>query len=150
MRKKKSFLRRLIVWLIMAALAAAVVVFVSIPLFAPQPVEEASPPIISYYDGGKKPYVMENDHLLFELDPKTTQFSLTEKATGRVWRSNPENAAADEKAKNSAANRGVLQSTLIATYSSSDGVIDYNNYQYAIETENYIILPQEDGSIDVE
>ena len=150
MRKKKSFLRRLIVWLIMAALAAAFVVFVGIPLFAPQPVEEASPPIISYYDGGKKPYVMENDHLLFELDPKTTQFSLTEKATGRVWRSNPENAAADEKAKNSAANRGVLQSTLIATYSSSDGVIDYNNYQYAIENENYIILPQEDGSIDVE
>ena len=93
MSKKKSIIRRLIPWIVWAALIAALVIFVGIPLYGPQPVETVEPPIISYYEGGKQPVIMENDSLLFELDPATTQFTLTEKATGRVWRSNPENAA---------------------------------------------------------
>ncbi len=149
MSKKKGIVRRLIPWILTIALIAAVVVFIGIPLYAPQEAEQLDPPVISYYDGGKKALTMENESLLFELDPKTTQFTLTEKETGRVWRSNPEEAANDPVAANSAANRGVLQSTLIVTYSSSDGVIDYNNFQYSIENENYLIEPQEDGSIDV-
>ena len=148
--KKKTFSPlRLIPWLVFAALMAALVYFVILPLYAAEPEETAAPPVISFYDGGKKPFVMENEQLRFELDPKTTHFTVTEKATGRIWRSNPENAAADAKAKNSAANRGVLQSTLVVTYASSDGVIDYNNFQYSIENENHLIEPQEDGSIDV-
>ena len=149
MNHKKSLFRRLLPWLITLALLAALVLFVGIPLYAPQEEEQVEPPVISFYEGGKKPLVMENENLLFEMDPTTTHFSLTEKATGRKWLSNPENAAQDPKAGNSAANKGVLQSTLIVTYSSADGVIDYNNYQYAIENGNYLIEPQEDGSIDV-
>lgn len=147
--RKKSLFRRLLPWIIWSALIAALVIFVGIPLYAPQEVEELDPPVISYYDGGKTPLTMENDSLLFEMDPTTTQFTLTEKATGRVWRSNPEDAASDPVAGNSAANKGVLRSTLVVTYASTDGVIDYNNYQYAIENGNYVIEPQEDGSIDV-
>lgn len=149
MNQKKSLFRRLLPWLITLALLAALVIFVGIPLYAPQEEEQVEPPVVSFYEGGKKPLTMENESLLFEMDPTTTHFSLTEKATGRKWLSNPENAAQDPKAGNSAANKGVLQSTLIVTYSSADGVIDYNNYQYAIENGNYLIEPQEDGSIDV-
>ncbi|MBP3656305.1 MAG: hypothetical protein J6K32_06375 [Clostridia bacterium] len=149
MKKKKSLLRRLLPWLFTAVVLTLIVVFIGIPLYSPQEVEELDPPVVSYYEGGKKPLVMENDSLLFELDPTTTHFTLTEKASGRKWLSNPENAASDPKAGNSAANKGLLQSTLVVTYSSSDGVIDYNNYQYAIENGNYIIEQQEDGSIDI-
>ena len=149
MSKKKSILRRIVPWMISLALIAALVIFVGIPLYAPQEEEQVEPPEISFYEGGKKTVTMENESLLFELDPQTTQFVLTEKATGRKWLSNPENAAKDPKASNSAANRGVLQSTLIVTYSSADGVIDYNNFQYSIENGNYLIEPQEDGSVDV-
>ena len=149
MNKKKSIFRRLLPWLIWAVLITLVVVFIGIPLYAPQEEEKIDPPVIGYYEGGKKPIVMENESLLFELDPATTHFTLTEKATGRKWLSNPENAASDPKAGNSAANKGVLQSTLIVTYSSSDGVIDFNNYQYAIENGNYVIEQKDDGSIDV-
>jgi len=127
MSKKKSVIRRLIPWVIWLTLIAALVIFVGIPLYAPQPVEQPEKPVISFYEGGSKPLIMENESLLFELDPKTTQFTLTEKATGRVWRSNPADGAKDPKAGNSAAHKGMLQSTLVVTYSSADGVIDYNN-----------------------
>ena len=40
MRKKKSLFRKLLPWLISAALIAALVIFVGIPLYAPQ--EEVS------------------------------------------------------------------------------------------------------------
>ena len=149
MNKKKTLLRRLIPWIITAVLLAALIVFVVIPLYAPQEEEKIEPPVISFYEGKNTPVVMENDSLLFELNPKTTQFTVTEKTTGRTWRSNPENAASDSKAGNSAANKGVLQSTLIVTYSSSDGVIDFNNYQYAIENGNYLIEKTEDGAVEV-
>ena len=45
--------------------------------------------VIYGYEEGKSEYVMENEHLKFVMDPTTTQFSLTEKASGKVWYSNP-------------------------------------------------------------
>ena len=33
---------------------------------------------------------MENDRLLFEMDANTTQFSVTDKTSGKVWYSNPQ------------------------------------------------------------
>lgn len=148
MRKEKSILRRLIPWAVALALIAALVVFVGIPLYSQSETVTENPPKISYFDEKPKKLTMENDSLLFELDTGTTQFVLTEKATGRVWRSNPENAASDPIAV--AANKNLLQSTLVVTYSSADGVIDYNNYQYSIQNGNYTVEQREDGSIAVE
>ena len=125
MKKKKSLLRRLIPWLVTLAALAALVIFVGIPLYSNTKEEVVAPPIISYYEGSKQPLVMENDSLLFEMDPTTTQFTLTEKATGQQWLSNPANAAQDPVAV--AANKALLQSTLVVTYSSASGTIDFNN-----------------------
>ena len=55
MKKKKSFLRRLIPWLITLALLAALVIFVGIPLYSQVETEIANPPVISYYEGDDKP-----------------------------------------------------------------------------------------------
>ena len=147
MKKKKSLLRRLIPWLVTLAALAALVIFVGIPLYSNTEEEAVAPPIISYYEGSKQPLVMENDSLLFEMDPTTTQFTLTEKATGQQWLSNPANAAQDPVAV--AANKALLQSTLVVTYSSASGTIDFNNYQYAIENGTYSIDQAEDGTISV-
>ena len=147
MKKKKSILRRLIPWLITLAALAALVVFVGIPLYSDTEEEVVNPPVISYYEGDKKPLTMENDDLLFELDPTNTHFTLTEKATGRQWLSNPANAAQDPVAV--AANKALLQSTLVVTYSSSSGTIDFNNYQYSIENGTYSVDQAEDGTISV-
>ena len=147
MKQKRSILRRLIPWLITLALLAALVVFVGIPLYAGTEEEVLDPPVISYYEGGKTPLTMENDQLRFELDPVTTQFRLTEKATGREWLSNPANAKQDPVAV--AANKAMLQSTMVVSYSSSSGTIDFNNYQYSIENGSYDVSQADDGTISV-
>ena len=148
MKEKKSLLRQLIPWLIAAALIAALVIFVGIPLYAPQDADTLSAPVISFWEGKEKTFTMENDELLFELDAKTTHFTLTEKATGRTWLSNPKDAAKDPVAV--AANKALLQSTLVVTYSSSSGTIDFNNYQYGIENGNYLIEKTDDGAVKVQ
>ena len=148
MKKRKSLLRILLPWLITAALLAALVIFVGIPLYGAQEEETLPEPVIAFYEGGKEPLVMENESLLFEMDPLTTHFKLTEKASGREWLSNPANADKDSVAVST--NKAVLQSTLIVTYSSSSGTIDFNNYQYSIENGNYTLTQQEDGSIRVD
>ena len=146
--KRKSILRILLPWLIGLALAAALVVFVGIPLYGPKEESKLEPPVISFYEDGKQTLTMESDSLLFEMDAETTHFKLTEKATGREWLSNPADAAKDSIAVST--NKAVLQSTMIVTYSSSSGTIDFNNYQYSIENGNYTLHQQEDGSIRVD
>lgn len=147
MNQKKSILRILLPWVIAASLIAALVIFVGIPLYGPQEESTLPAPVIAFYEGGKQPLTMENDELLFEMDPMTTHFKLTEKGTGREWLSNPAGAEKDSIAVST--NKAVLQSTMIVTYSSSSGTIDFNNYQYAIENGNYTIDQLEDGAIRI-
>ncbi|MBQ3079845.1 MAG: hypothetical protein IJC48_07610 [Clostridia bacterium] len=150
MKKQKSIFIRLLPWLILLAALAVFVIFVGIPLYAPQETEELDPPEIFFYEGDmdKESLKMENEHLLFEMDPDTTQFTVTEKDTGRVWRSNPADAASDTKAVST--NKGVLQSTMLLYYSPSGGTdIERNNYQYSIENGNFSYEITEDGAIRV-
>ncbi|MBR6220765.1 MAG: hypothetical protein IKQ80_09380 [Clostridia bacterium] len=147
MQKKDSLLRRLIPWIIALAAIAALVVFVGIPLYAPQADETVEAPVISYYEGDAKPLALENDALRFELDPATTAFKLTEKATGREWLSNPEDAAKDAVAVST--NKDTLQSTLIVTYSSASGVIDFNNYAYSIKNGTYSVSQPDENTVSV-
>ena len=146
--KKKKFIWRLLPWIILLAAVAAFVVFVGIPLFSPEVPRDIPAPVVAFYEGDDKPVTMENDDLLFELDPATTQFKLTEKATGREWLSNPADAASDPVAL--AANKEMLQSTVAVTYSTSAGTVEMNNFKYSIENGSYTILPQEDGSVRVD
>ena len=147
MRNQKTLRRRLITWLILLVVAA--LVFYLGWLLYGQPASSGSvtPPTISYFEGDKKPLTMENDELLFSLDPTTTQFTVTDKQSGRVWRSNPENAASDPIAIS--ANKEMLQATLAVTYSSASGAIEFNNYKYSIQNGTYWLEQAEDGSVRV-
>ncbi len=92
---------------------------------------------------GAKEYIMENDDLRFELDPSTTYFTVTQKSTGKVWCSNPENGANDAGA-DSAAKKN-LQSTLIIEYNTKNGVNTLlNNYEFSISNGIYELETVED------
>ncbi len=142
--KKPGILRRLLPWLITLVILACIVIFVGIPLYSQSDETNERPPVISNYEGGTDPIVLENADLRFELDPGTTYFTVTQKSSGRVWHSNPPDGAQD-KVANTAANKSALMSTLIMEYSSADGTIPFSNYQYSIENGNYLIETSEDG-----
>lgn len=144
----KKIILRLLSCAVVLALLAALTVFVIIPLFAEEEVEHLLDPTIYYYEGDKKPLTMETDKISFEMDPTTTHFKVTDKATGREWLSNPADAANDKIANS--ANKENLQSTVLVTYTTSSGSVELNNFKYSIENGNYAITAQEDGSIRVD
>ncbi len=146
--RKKSLIRRLIPWLVFLAALAALILFVFVPIYSQKDDVDENPPVISYYEGDDKPLVMENDDLLFEMDPTTTRFTVTEKASGRVWDSTPADAAQDSIALTS--NKEMLSATLLVTYTTSGGEVTINNNAYSMANQTYDIVPQEDGSVRVD
>ena len=143
--RKKKLIWRSIPWIFAAGLIAALVIFVGIPLYGQQETEEVNPPVIAYYEGDSAPWTMENEYLLFEMDPMTTQFTVTDKVSGHVWRSNPADAAKDPIALS--LNKDMLSSTLIVTYTTSGGEVGMNNYTYSILNGSYTLSREEDGAI---
>lgn len=107
--------------------------------------EEEEPELIEVnaFGGETKPVTLENDALLFEMDPATTQFALTVKKTGRVWRSTPEGAEDDPLAL--AGEKDNLASALLITYSNVNGIDAlYSSYGYSVKKGIYDIETGED------
>ena len=148
MKKKRSLILRLLPWLIILAAIAALVIFVFIPIYSQQETSFGAEPIVYGYEGNAKTLVMENDRLLFEMDPATTQFTVTDKKSGKVWNSNPAGRDADPVARG--VNKEALSSTLNVTYTTSGGEVELNNYTYSIQNQNYEVIQGEDGSIRVD
>lgn len=143
----KKFILRLLPWVIVVALLAALVIFVGIPLYSNTEEEHTLNPNVFYYEGDSAPLTMESNKLLFEMDPTTTQFKLTEKDTGRQWFSTPEKAASDPVALST--NKEILQSTLIVSYATTSGAIDLNNYKYSIQNGTFTIEKLDENAIKV-
>ncbi len=98
---------------------------------------------INGWEGEETEIVLENEALKFVMDPSTTHFTVEVKSSGKVWASNPEDAAEDTVAQTS--EKGKLQSTLALTWSTRTGVDAlYNNYDYSIEKGVYDIETGED------
>ena len=143
----KKIILRLLPSVIILALLAALVVFVGIPIYSQTEESTLIEPDILFYEGDNKAIVMENDEMLFEMDAATTHFKVTEKATGRVWYSNPENADKDTVAI--ASGRNLMQATAVVTYTNSAGSIDMDNYSYSIENGNFQIEQPEENVVTV-
>lgn len=72
------------------------------------------------------------------MDPTTTQFELTVKKSGKVWRSTPEGVADDAIALT--AEKDKLDSTLLVTYSNISGIdAVYSSYGYSVKKGIYDI-----------
>lgn len=90
------------------------------------------------YEGSDEPIVMESDAIVFTMDPTTTQFEVKVKSTGKVWKSNPEDAESDpialpdEKAK--------LRSPLVMSFNTEAGLeTTYDAYRYSVANGIYEI-----------
>ena len=148
MYRQKSLIRRLIPWLIVAIALACLVIFVFVPIYSQKEDTNTNPPVISYYEGDETPLVMENDDLVFTMDPTTTRFQIVEKASGRTWDSTPADGDKDPIALT--ANKEALSATMLVGYTTSSGEITMNNNAYSIANQTYQLKQQEDGSIRVD
>ena len=145
--RKKSVLRRLIPWIIILAALAALVVFVFVPIYSAKEMSFGRETRIIYFEGDGKPVTMENDRLLFEMDGETSLFTVTDKATGKVWYSNPEKRNSDSIANG--VNKEYLSSTLSLSYYEKINQFDMNSYTHSIKNQSFEIKQEEDGSVRV-
>ncbi len=146
MRRKKSLVWRILPWVILAGVIAALVVFVFIPLYSQKVVSFSETPVVvsSPEAGGK--IALENDSLLFEMDQETTHFSVTDKQTGKIWLSNPADAANDPVAMG--VNKEALSATLLVNYTGAE--TELNNYTYSIQNKTFAVSQPDPNTIRVD
>ena len=146
MKRKKSLVWRVLPWVILAGVIAALVVFVFIPLYSQKVVSFSETPVVvsSPEAGGK--IALENDSLLFEMDQETTHFSVTDKQTGKIWLSNPADAASDPVAMG--VNKEVLSATLLVNYTGAE--TELNNYTYSIQNKTFAVSQPDPNTIRVD
>lgn len=144
--RKKSILKRLIPWIIAIVLIAGAA-FVLNKIYTSPGKSFARETKIIYFEGDGKPLTMENEKLLFEMDGATSQFKVTNKDTGKVWFSNPENRENDKIARGTTLE--YLSSTLNVSYYNDITKTEMNNFTGSIKNQSFEILQEEDGSIRV-
>ena len=92
--------------------------------------------------------LIENNYLSLFFDCSSTMFALTDKKTGAVWYSNPEDWAGDTIAITSARDR--LQSQIFLTYGQVTGqTTEISNYSLSVENNSYSWELLGDDSIKV-
>lgn len=109
------------------------------------------------YEGDGKDIVLENGDLKLTMDATTTQFTVEVKSSGKVWRSNPENASSDTIATGD--KKGELSSTLLMTFRENTGKeTPFNTFTHSVDksiyeiesTKDYIKVAYSIGNIDKE
>lgn len=128
-----------------ALIMLAVIGIVALVVVLMPPSEEVEENIdIHRYEGPEGEIVLENSDLKFVMDATTTQFTVTNKSSGQVWYSNPQDADNDPIAL--PAIKYGLKSTLLLTYSTQTGLdTQLDNYQYSIEGKLYNIEKTDDA-----
>ncbi len=156
MKKEKilGHLKRLI-----APILGLVVILIGVFVIATweEKEEEAEAFPVYSYEGEHKQLTLENEKWLMNMNTETTHFSLTDKQSGAVWLSNPEGI--EEDVVSLGAEKNKLQSTVLLTYSTQNGVdTQLNNYEYSIagsiyaveKGDDYIRVDYSIGDIDKE
>lgn len=89
-------------------------------------------------------FTLENDDLLFQMDPTTTIFTVTQKSTGKVWYSSPADAANDAMAD--AASKRQLQSSIVLEYTTvNDLATILNTFEHSVTNGFYTLEKNEDS-----
>ncbi len=104
-------------------------------------VGNAVQPPLEYYEAEKiaDTYTLENNYLKFEMNGKTTTFTVLQKNTGKVWYSNPQGAMTDKLALVKEKNN--MMSTLLVKYSTENGSDDtYDTYTNSVQRNFYNIV----------
>lgn len=131
---KKQLKSLILPFCILAVIVAAVMII----LFLKTEPETEEIIRINAYEEEEREIILENDRLKLVMNNQTTQFTVTDKKSGEVWKSNPDGAASDAIALG--VEKGKLQSTILLTYSTINGVDTlYDNFTYSIENKIYAI-----------
>ena len=111
--------------------------------------EESESAVFYSNENNSAEYIMENEYLLFSMDGETSYFTLTDKKSGEVWYSVPENGAEDPVADTTM--KKWLQSTMIITYTIPSGLNTvFDNYSNSIQSGSFQIEQLSDGSVRVD
>ena len=95
------------------------------------------------FDGSEEPVVLENNDLIFTMDPLTTHFTVTKKSTGKVWSSYIEEAESDSRALSDEKNR--MMSNLLLTYTIKSGLETiYDTKAFSVDNSIYEIKQEGD------
>ena len=105
-------------------------------------VAQAVQPPLEYYEYNEEQqpetYILENNNIKFELDSRTTQFTVTQKKNGHVWYSNPPAVQADKIALPSEKNN--MRSPLLVKYSTQNGTDEvYDIFSNSVERKFYTV-----------
>lgn len=124
------------------------VAFVTYIVFRLIQVSNVHDPDFAFYefkeDASKSNYVLENNYLKFEMDPLTTQFTVTQKENGHVWYSNPSDCQSDKIALVKEKNN--MMSTILVKYSTENGVDEiYDTYTNSVKRNFYSIEKKNSG-----
>ena len=107
-------------------------------------------PEFEYYEYSDKTpssFVLENDYLKLEMDSATTQFTVLQKNTGKVWYSNPVGSQNDPIALGKEKNN--MMSTFLIKYSTENGTDEiYDTYANSIK-RNFYNLDKKNNEITV-
>ncbi len=90
------------------------------------------------YAGEEETIVLENDELKLEMNSLTTNFTITQKKTGKVWSSIADNAEDDSMALSD--EKGKMLSNLVLSYAVTNGLETvFNSYDYSVKKGVYEI-----------
>lgn len=92
---KKALIRQLKSLIAPGIIALIILIGVLIILNYNEAEEEEEVIRINGWEGEDTELVLENEALKFVMDPSNTHFTLEVKSSGKIWYSNPEDAAAD-------------------------------------------------------
>ena len=152
--KKSVIIKRVIVTVLILAVLAGIGV---LGYFLYRPVPEQTDKSRVIRGDVEEKYTISNDDLELTLYGATTQFTLKEKKTGRVWSSNPGDPEKGDLTDPNGVAIGSsklndMRSTLVVAYSASSADKDLNNWEYSIDKQAYDIrkLEREDGKPAIE
>ncbi len=95
------------------------------------------------YAGEEEIITLENDDLKLEMNSLTTNFTITQKKTGKVWSSVAANAEDDSVALQD--EKGKMQSNLVLSYAVTNGLETvFNSYDYSVKKGVYEIEATDD------
>ncbi len=149
--KKKHILLRILPWFCLLLVVGGIGYVGYLLWGRPEAEPLYTAEVVRFEEEDAKTLVMDNGSLHFELDPLTTQFTLTD-AYGHTWNSNPfSDPAKSGENVASGDNKNALASTLNVYYRLPKKAVDnmYDSYSYSVSRSAYQVRQREDGAVEV-
>ncbi len=141
---KRRTIVRIVIWAVVLLALVALTHFIILPLFDTSGEGEGHDVDVYGYEETDTEWKLENENLLLTMDPATTHFTVTDKRTGKVWASSPEQADKDPLALPVEKNK--LLSAFTLTYATKAGMkTTFSSNEYSVANGVYALEMLEDG-----